>query len=136
MLRNEEALNEARNFCYGSAMAINAERAKSPSFQSRLNALIDNAKKDNILNSKNFEKLVEYTAKETRASVLADGDDVQDLNSVGWFMGIFCYTWRNSLPVCNEKFDEIFLASWEYYFGELLALIPRKNFQEIMKNMK
>lgn len=119
-LKNRQALNDAKNFCHGSAMAINSERAKNASFQNHLNLLIANSKKDSSFNKLIFNQLAEFTAKETKRMVLNDGDDLQDTNSVGWFMGILCYTWRNSLPVCNEKFDEIFLESWQYYFGVLL----------------
>lgn len=108
---------EAQNYCYGAAMAVNTQRGTVASFQRTLDALIEKAKNDNALKKLSFQELVQLTIKLTRDKLVSDGEKLNDLDAVGWQMGIFCYVWRNSLPVCNNKFDEIFIESWIAYFA-------------------
>jgi len=117
-INNEETL-QAFSYAFGAAMAINIQRSNEETFQNHLNKLINNAKTIGKYNHLSFDELAELTAELTLEKIKNNNDDVNDLDTVAWEMGVFCYTWRNSLAVCNNEFDQIFIASWEKYFKTL-----------------
>jgi len=110
-------LEEARNYSFYTVAAINKQRSSGSEFQAELNQMINKIKNDRSYDDVTFEELIDLTVEFTNQQVSAEGDSFRDKNSVAWFMGKFCYVWRNSLPILNGKFDEIFNASWIRYFS-------------------
>ena len=86
-----------RSFSFGSAMSINTQRGQDQNFQNYLNELIDDAKTSKKYDYLSFVELATLTANLTKQRIIKSGGDQYDLDTVGWEMGILCYTWRNSV---------------------------------------
>jgi len=103
--------------CLDAVMAIDSERASNPEFQKMLDNLISITKEKKIEQKLNFSELVDLTVELTKQKMEMVGANLNDMGSVIWQMGCICYIWRNSLPICENKFDKIFIASWKKYFN-------------------
>ncbi len=110
-----EIYDQARTYAYGAAMEINSERAEDPNFQNFLDEVIKKAKNNDDFQQLSFIELAVFTANYTRDKITNNRGDINDLDLVGMEIGLLSYIWRNSLPVCNKKFDEIFIASWQIF---------------------
>jgi len=109
---------EAPFYCRGAQKAVNHELINNSFFQTESNLQIEKTKSDFYYQNINISDLAKLTSRFTKEKVLKDGDNWNDLNSVGWFMGIYCYLWKNSVPICNNDFENIFISSWVEYFNQ------------------
>jgi len=110
---------ESPFYCAGAKSSIKTQIANSIEMLNYLNSNIENIDKDPFYKTVDLESLAKMTAKFTKDRVLGDGDKWDDLQSIGWHMGLLCYMWVNSESVDENDFDKIFHLSWKEYFSEL-----------------
>lgn len=113
----EKIRNEARFYCYGAPAAINIQREKDINLQNQLNATIEKSQDLKEVLMLTLDELTLFTSNYVKNKIRATGHATTDLNNVGWEIGLICYVWSNSLPVCKGNFTGIFIATWETYFS-------------------
>ena len=117
-LELEKIREEARFYCYGSATAINVQREKDQSLQNSLDITIEQSKNWKEFLDLSYDQLVEYTVNRVRKKINNKNFDQNQLNNIGWEIGMICYVWSNSLPICKGNFTGIFIDTWTKYFSE------------------
>jgi len=110
---------ESPFYCAGAKSSIKTQIANNIEMLNYLNSNIENIDKDPFYKTVDSESLAKLTAKFTKDRVLGDGDKWDDLQSIGWHMGLLCYMWINSKSTGENDFDKIFHMAWKEYFSEL-----------------
>lgn len=111
-------LSDAPHYLHGARVAVNNMKSQSAEFRNNLNSAIGNVRSKGFYDLINFTGLVNITSQLTLKNVKSEGCRWNDLDSVGWEMGKLCLIYTESLPIANNKFDDLFLASWEKYFSD------------------
>lgn len=112
---------DAGIYCFSSALSVSNQTSNARNFA---NYILDMARQT-IFNydSVTHRNEIAYLAYQ---SVKADGDDLCDEQSVGWYIGI--HTYVHCLAFNTYNYEDIFIASWKEYFSV--------GFQNSIRNIK
>lgn len=101
---------DAEIYCYSSAFSV-SKHTSTPNIYT--NYILDMARQT-IFNYDSVTHRNEI-AKLAYQSVKADGDDLCDEQSVGWYIGV--HTYVHCLAFSTFNYREIFIESWKKYFS-------------------
>ena len=109
---------QADDYLYVAINAINHFINNDINFVNMLKIEIASAKSNPFFNIIDWEALCEQIIPEsTKEAVMAKGHTWNNLQSVSLNLGIMCYIMEQSVNTCHDKFNDLFISSWNYYFS-------------------
>lgn len=112
---------DAEIYCYSSAFSV-SKRTSTPN--SYTSYILEKARQTLL----NYDPITHRNeiAKLAYQSVIADGDDLCDEQSVGWYIGV--HTYVHCLAFNTYNYKDIFIENWKKYFSVA--------FQNSIRNIK
>jgi len=112
-------MNDSHVYCNSAVNAINNMRATSIEFQKILDNQIEQVSSNINYQELTYNELVDVAVQLTQDNVIDSGEELEDVDAVAWQLGMLCYVYRSSCPVANNKFDKLFIDTWNSYFNKM-----------------
>lgn len=101
---------DANIYCYSSMWSITNQSSTSNDFVGHIHRMVEQ-----VIYSCTCEEHENDILRLALSAVRADGDDLCDEQSVGWYIGL--HTYIHCLAFDTYSYQEIFLDSWKKYFS-------------------
>ena len=101
---------DADIYCYSSMWSITNQSSTSDEFINHIHRMVEQ-----VVCNCSCEEHKENILRLALSAVRADGDDLCDEQSVGWYIGL--HTYIHCLAFNTYDYQEIFLDSWKKYFS-------------------
>lgn len=112
--------SECEYYLYGAKMAIKLDNQKKiSSICKDILYILYNELEYCYIEDQDESEIAITISTATKFCVIRDGDSWNNLNSVGWFMGLVCHTLCKNYSEYFGKFDYLFEQGWNEYFNEI-----------------